>query len=139
MMGLRKHIRTLAGILIGEEQTRKLYGEDDAAERFQREAKRRGAVIVVCDLHAPVEGYLSGTIDPLTEPEEEHAEEEQKRGAVVETAVLGSGNCGGHPDDSRGHEAVPPFIRLKPGCEVTHMMRHSKAYGRGTQADRGDS
>jgi hypothetical protein len=118
---LRRMVRRLAGILLGERNAINLYGEDDTAKQFEAQAKRIGATVVACDFESGHDPLLEWVVYPLADSKNEKGNGQQNEVALRNGLRLNR-NGSNEASSTSDSESVPPVIYLKPGERITHVM-----------------
>jgi hypothetical protein len=117
---LHRLVRHLCRILLGEQNTKRLYGDDNAAEQLEAYARERGMTVVSCKDDAWHEAILNWVIDLLAYAEQEEAEEKEER-VTLQGAIGTNSQRAYHTSTTENGESVPPVLKLKPGERVTHI------------------
>ena len=118
---LHRLVRRVVAMLLGEHNATNLYGEDKTTEQFEAAAKRIGASVVALDLPAGNYLHLFRMVYPLPNSKEEEGQRKENQVALGNGLGL-DGDGGDETSAANGGECVPPFIDLKPGERITHVM-----------------
>ena len=118
-----RNLRRVVRFLLGEQNAKNLYGEDDSAEKFKAIADAVGGTVMSFELYlnSGQDSCLEWVIDPLAYSKEENAHEQKENVALWEKVKL-DGNAGDHSAPSNNRDCVPPLIEFKRGERITHVI-----------------
>jgi hypothetical protein len=117
---LQRLVKSLCCILLGEQNTKCLYGDDNASKQLEAYARERGMTVICCKNHARHEAIVNWMIDPLAYAEQKEAEE-KKECMTLEAAIGANSQRADHASATENGEGVPPMLKFKPGERITHI------------------